>query len=314
MHGHPGRLLFASYWALLLGMFVLSGPLDAATGAVLELRSEYTAVEQLGKFVLLLIVLVAVLAHSQLRTVVETQAALVFLALGVILYLAESNMLAEKLAPPLGAGLFLITLGVLVRQRAWWAAGMIVLACGAITVGVLSDALHEGRLGEALPRPLRALLMRFNEERADTIGLALVASAALLRFADLLARWVMQARLAAALYLGAMGLIVAGNSFLHHQYDPGPQLWAVAFGLAAAGFATIVLANHLLLPPAARLKLYRERHFYAFLYFGFVALPAVHDQEGVANFVLLWLPALSYWLWQLYEPRLRAQRQTLAEP
>ncbi|MFO7168226.1 MAG: hypothetical protein DIU80_009405 [Chloroflexota bacterium] len=314
-HIKPMALLV--FWGLFLILFLNGASLDRITATFLTLRSEYTVTEQLSKFLLLLVIFVAVLAYSQLRRVPDTQSALAFLALGLIMYLAESNMVAEELTLPVGAALFGLTLTLLVRQRAWVSAALVVAVCLVTLASVLHDFVDDGSpLAMLLPGALRSPLMMFHEEYADTLGQALLCTAALVRFGDLLAGWVLRARAALFLLLGCVGLLAIGDSFLHYQYSPSIRLQIVALTLALAGFAGGVIANHYLLPRPARLTLHRERHFYAFLYLFFVGLPATYREADMPPFVLLWGPAVVYWLWHLYAQRARPResREPAAMP
>ncbi|MDY6953408.1 MAG: hypothetical protein SWE60_18005 [Thermodesulfobacteriota bacterium] len=149
------------------------------------------------------------------------------------------------------------------------------------------------------------------EERFDVIGIAFLCLSAILCFRDPIVAFVVNNTMATILVLLASGMITAGNSFLHYQYNPGGRLQVVALVMTLCGFVGFILLNKFMRSTPITLTVIKEDFFYLFLFSFFVVLPSIHGivRNTVALFV--WLPFMSFlalYLWRSH-PTCRAGRR-----
>ncbi len=291
--------VFISFWALFLLLASLQSPIHEMIRSVLDLRSEYRVYEQLSKYYLFLIVLLAIAAYTRAREISRLRASLGFLLLSTILYLAESNMITENVQLLFGPLVLGATLLFLARERAWLVILLLGIGFGVMFGGIVVDFAHEHEAVAALIPPVVTPLLT-PEELLDVIGQGFVCLAAIFYFfGDVLATFRDDALATLVLLLSA-GLITVGNSFSHWQYQPGTKLEALALFLSLVGFVGVVLANRRFRSHDVALALPRENGFYLFVWIIFVTLPTMFG--GIDDFasVVLWSPMFAGFVWYLY--------------
>ncbi|MFZ1059042.1 MAG: hypothetical protein WAP47_07610 [Candidatus Rokuibacteriota bacterium] len=291
------------FWCVFLSLYTLQIPLHAAMRKVGHLRSEYTVPEQLSKYYLFLVILVAVHSYRVANDAVQLKTAICFLLLGLVMYLAESNMLTEAVQPLFAVLIIPYTVALLARSRSWVACGSLLLGCVMISLGVLADYVGEHRsVLDHLGGPVRHFVSSglAYEETYEVIGIAFVCLAAIMHFLDPVVRLVKGNVKATLGLLIAGGMITSGNGLLHYQYGPGPKLQFAALLVTLAGFVGLVLANRSASRSDAMLVLLTEEFLYLFVFAVFVVLPTVHGATNSMIALTLWLPAGAFFGWYLY--------------
>lgn len=291
--------VLVGFLAVFVAVHLLQSPVHEAIGQFVDLRSEYRAYEQLSKYYLFLIILVATAAYSRSASVSRLRTSLAFLLLGTVLYLAESNMITEKVQLLFGPVVLGATLLLLYRECAW--LPVFFLCAGTVVMfgGVMSDFASERKAIAALI-PAGVMAVIDNEEIFDVMGQGLICLAAIFYFLDEVAVITRRDKLAVLVLLLASGFVTAGNSFSHYQYRPGDKLEGLALLLSLGGLIGIVIANRRMRRRKMELALPTERGFYLFVWVLFMMLPTMFGGTDDLASVVLWSPTLIVFVAYLY--------------
>lgn len=283
--------IMLGFWVLYFLLYFLEPSIHAFIASLTELESEYTVSEQLSKFYLVIIILASIHAYRHLNGRNEVKLSIVFLLLGLIFYMSESNMLTEKIQPLLGLILFVWICTLFLKTAHWFSLLLFLAGLGGIACGVLSDFAFESKtVNSLLPEFVLELLRSVPEERFDLIGIAFICLSAIFCFRDSLLS-LGNVRIAALMALAA-ALIAIGDSFMHYQYQPSRKLQAIALLIALGGFLALMLANRSTGNRRPVLILLSENLFYLFAYCFFIVLPAIHGTVRTSVSLLVWVPFL----------------------
>ncbi|QDT14884.1 hypothetical protein CA12_09640 [Alienimonas californiensis] len=275
-----------------------------------RLKSEYTLPEQLSKLYLFVVMLVATLGYLVAERPATVKLSIAFLALGFVVYLAESNLIPSWANPPFGVAGMACVAFYLVRARSW--AGLAALACGfgLISAGALQDQIHEKEsVRSAAPDFAVDLIHIVPEERFDLLGVAAVCLAAVLSFRTALLRFFADEPRAGLFILLSSVALTFGNGLLHQPYQPGGALFAVALTMTNVGAGLLLWACSSIRRPLPHIPGVSGAPLTLCLLFLFVALPAVHGNVRNSTPLLLWLPGVAFaavYLWRRHPVRRRA--------
>lgn len=293
-------LFFLIFWVLFAVLYLLNGPVSNLMSRVIVVQGEYTVTEQLSKYYLFLTILISVYAYQVVREPIKVKLSICFLIFALILYLSESNMITEQTQPLFGLVILAGLLYWFLKSHAWFVGGLIMLVYLSLTGGVVLDLISENeRVQSWLPPavvnfPNRLMAQGFDlEDTFDVVGLGLLCMAVIVYFLDPVRRFVKNNAIGTFSLLITSGLITAGNSFLHFQYQPNQKIVLVGLSLSLIGFAGLILSNKYLNKKDATLSLISEDFFYIFVFFFFVILPAVFGRRSDVRSLVLWLPTMA---------------------
>lgn len=259
-------------------------------------RSEYTVGEQLSKYYLFVVMLVSILSYRILKDPLKLRISISFLILGLTMYLAESNMIREKVQPLFGLLIFAYTFYLLIKGRLWLVSFLLFLGGFMISGGALKDL--ELSMLEQVTGFLNALP---GEERLEVIGIACVCLAVIVCFLDVISQFTQNNAKGTFLFLATSGMITVGNGFLHFQYRPSARLTMIfPLLLTMIGFLGFMYTNKYVNKQNMRLALVNEDFLYLFILFFFVVLPTVFERNNIVTSVFLWFPVMTFLALYLY--------------
>ena len=134
-----GALLFISLIGIYLLVLTFSSEINEFTSQFIKLRSEYRVHEQLSKFTLLVVVVIALKCLSQQKDNVLLKLSMVCLIFFITIYLSESNMIKSILQPLFAALLVPLLLYGFFKKKAWLSVIFFVGGLGVIALGVIKD-------------------------------------------------------------------------------------------------------------------------------------------------------------------------------
>ncbi len=277
-----------------------SSTIDAFTFHFLEHRSEYRTVEQLSKFMLLLLALVCIGSIHSAKDLLTSRTAGAYLLFAVAMYLGESNMIKAKYQP-VCAALILPFLGIWLLQARRWLS-ILILGAGlfCITLGVLNDGAQEGKyFAQMAPEFVISLVLSLNEEWLDIIGICFIALSGLLFMRDRLGTLTERSPLLFALVILLVLLTAVGNGFSHFQYDPSPLLWILGLLLAVVGMGGFFLLNQQLQNDPGRFFPSGSYKYYAFILLLFVVFPSMWSYHRLhSGFLFLLVSVFVYFFYR----------------
>jgi hypothetical protein len=305
------------FWLFCLFVYALSKLLQHY-GLTNFLHGEYRITEQLTKYFLLLTILIAIHSYVTQNLRKKIQLSISFLLLGLVMYLSESNMIAENMEPVFGIILFAYTFFLLVRNRKWIPLLFLFSGCIAISLGVLADIAHDiikfGRaefFGRILPEPISNFLGRCPEEPFDVIGAAFVCLSIINCAIESLITFFKSNKYASFGFLATAGMIAVGNSFLHYQYKPSQELTLFSFTLTIVGFLGLIIISRNINMKNTVIGLPTLERFSLFIFFFFVVIPAVFGvRNSIILSLILWLPTISFIGFFLYFDHPSRRRHT----
>jgi hypothetical protein len=282
---------------ILIGLYVIvvtfMREIDDFTRQFIEMRSEYTAKEQLSKFTLLIVVTLALKSLSVQRDKTLLQLSMAYLVFAMTMYLAESNMIREKLQPLFAGILMPFLLYGLYKKKAVWSALFFFSGLSIITLGVAKDFVVESQtLADALLPSFLELILFFNEEILDMVGIGFIGLSALTLFSFPLQNISKQGRSYSALLCLAVILVAAGNGLLHYQYHPSTYLWLSGFLITLAG-TVLFLVSEYLMDNKNKLFQYFPKTNYLFLGVFFMILPSFGTKFTYFTSIVLWFTVIS---------------------
>ncbi|MDY6988154.1 MAG: hypothetical protein SWQ30_08845 [Thermodesulfobacteriota bacterium] len=219
-------------------------------------------------------------------------------------------MITEETQPVFGLIAFVSTSVLLLRSHSWLSISLFVIAFIVIACGVLSDYAHDNKTMMLLPEFIFKSPYIAMEERFDVIGIGFLCLSVIFCFRDPILDFMVTNVKATVLMLLASGMITAGNSFLHYQYNPGGKLQLFALVMTICGFVGFMFLNKLVNKKSVILKLITENFFYFFLFSFFVVLPSIHGMARNTVALFVWLPFmffLAVYLWRSH-PEYRAPK------
>lgn len=285
-------LLFALVGMYLFVVTFLS-EIDYFTRLFIHMKSEYTAKEQLLKFTLLIVVVMAIKCLSQERDKILLQLAMVYLIFAMTMYLAESNMIREKLQPLFAGLLMPLLLHGLFKKKAFWSAFFLLAGLGIVALGVVKDfAVEHQSAADVIPPLFLKLLMQFNEEMLDMVGIGLIGLSALTLFYSSLQKISKQGLRYSALLSLAIMLVAVGNGLSHYQYHPSTSLWFTGLFMALVGTGLFILSEYLM-DDEQKLFQHCPNTNYLFLFFFLVILPSFGSKYTYFTSIMLWFTVLT---------------------
>ena len=266
------------------------------------LVGEYRITEQLSKYFLLLTILISVHSYVTQNLRKRVKLSICFLLLGLVMYLSESNMIAEVLEPYFGVILFMCTFFFLVRNREWVPFLLLFLGCTAISLGVITDIAHDitrfGRtdfIERILPEPILNYLWRYPEEAFDVLGAAFVCLSIINYTIESLINLFKNNKYTSFGFLATAGMIAVGNSFLHYQQKPSLELTCYSLTLTIVGFLGLIKISRNINMKNTVIGLPTLERFSLFIFLFFVVIPAVFGAENsIVLSLVLWLPTISF--------------------
>ena len=253
-HGQGRRSDFRSillvnigFWSLFVIFYGLNKFLKYLDLGIF-LKHEYRLTEQLSKYYLLLTILISVHCYVTQNLRTRVKLSICFLLLGLVMYLSESNMIAENTRPVFGFIILVYTFFLLARNREWIPFLLLFLGCIAISQGVLIDTVHDnikfGRpdfIETILPEPIRNYLYKCTEERFEVIGAAFVCLSMINYSLESLIFFFKNNKYATFGFLATAGMISVGNTYLHWQHKPSLELTLFSLTLTIVGFLGLII-------------------------------------------------------------------------
>jgi hypothetical protein len=279
-----GALLFVALVGIYLIVFTFLSEINEFIFQFIEPRSEYHAQEQLSKFTLLVVVVIALKCLSQQKDKVLLKLSMVFLIFSITMYLSESNMIKAKLQPLFAALLVPLLLHGFFKKKAWLSVIFFVGGLGVIALGVIKDfGLEHQEL------PIFELIIPFNEEFLDMLGIGFIGLSALILFYSSLREFAKQGLIVNVLMISVIAMVAVGNGLSHYQYDPSTSLWLTGLLMALVGGVGAFIINQYLIDDEQKLFKGNPYKYYLFLSFFFIFLPSFVDKYKTVTCIVLWM-------------------------
>lgn len=275
-----------------LAVYTFNQSIDGFTAAFVELRSEYTAVEQLSKFCLIFTMVSCIYAFGACECGYRAKAIASLLALAITVYLSESNMIRDKYQPIFGAILILPSAYWLLRSSQWSVLALFSAGVGVMGLGSLHDFLQESsRIQSVMPEFLATAILGFSEENMDTVGIGMLSLSAILLARTPISRFLGLNLPQFLIFILGVGLVAIGNGLAHYQYDPSIGLLSLSAGMSAFG---LLVCIYILQRPSAQQYLIAVNPIGFFLaaLFIFFVLPILWTEYNNSTAVLFWLMAI----------------------
>jgi hypothetical protein len=310
------KMTMGGFWSTFVLHFVVSGPFDNIIGQFIDIRSEYTIGEQLSKFYLFIIMLVALHLYRTSKTPSKVMIGLLFFLFAFVMYLSESNMVVEIVQPLFGVIFLPLILFLLLQTRSFGVIFALILGFMMLAGGAFIDFMKDSETLQGILPSAVVTSPLIREEIWEIIGYGLIGYAVLAHFYEDIRAFVRNNVAGTVLLLLASGMLASGNSFLHWQYSPGLRVQSVALTMTLIGFAGLAISNRYLIKPNDRIRLITEESFYLFLFAFFVMLPIVFGNSNIIVSLLLWLPSilLAGYFMMNHHPLLRTAGRGFAFP
>ncbi|GAB4234831.1 MAG: hypothetical protein Kow00121_62500 [Elainellaceae cyanobacterium] len=302
--GKNALFILMGFWITYLLAFSLGSAFNSTIAQFIGVQSEYTLGEQLSKLYLLVIIQVAFVGYLSGNSIQKVKLSISFLLLGLVLYLAESNMISEEVQPFFGLVLLALVSYYLIRLRNWLSLSFIAFGIAAIVGGSMLD-----RLGETNPENLNTLLqvlssllnsLSFSEEQFDLLGVASCCLAAILSEQKPLESFFRRANKELVLAVLGTVLIAFGNGFIHFEYKPAAKLYLGALVMSLVGFIMLAFVIKKISLKWVPLQNFSPSIVWSFLFVFFVLLPATYGGVRPISSFLLWLPTFTFMAWCLW--------------
>ncbi|MGI9261032.1 MAG: hypothetical protein ACR2QR_03295 [Woeseiaceae bacterium] len=288
-------ILSVFYWLAVIVLSVAWYPTYQLMAQVIQMRAEYTLLEQGTKALLLVMLFTSMVAYSNTRKAQRAELAATFLLFSLILYFSESNFISSIWQPLFGAWF----IGLLSWKLLWqdrWSLAYLFVGCGFIGLGIVSDLLLDNP--EVLPDweifgPWQAQAHRI-EEQFDLWGIAFLAYACLVCFRDWIARTLSGHLGELTLLLLSVVLIASGNGFAHWQYNPSPIFQIIASAMALGGIFGLTSFERKFEARGYRFTQVDREFLYISLITFFVVLPVIYGGSGAPFNLLLWAVLVFY--------------------
>jgi len=289
------------FWLIYFIFYLLEPPYHSFLASNISLRSVYTMGDELSKFFLFILILISVMSYQLSSDRNKIKLSISLLLLGLVLYMAESNMITEDTQPIFGLIIIPLTGLFFLRLRAWLSFILFVLSFLPMSGGVILDFARESELLFSRTPPFFLnLINSVAEERLDALGIATLCLSVILYFRILLRDFLAKSAKGAILIILASGMITAGDGFLHYQYKTRWELHFAALVLTSLGFLGFIFANRKISEKYV-LRLVTEEFLYSFIFFLFVLMPSIYGVARHSTSLVLWLPSmlvLGLYLWR----------------
>lgn len=285
-----GALLFLAMVGIYFLVFFSLSEIDEFIYQFVNHRSEYSAIEQLSKFTLLFVVVLAIKCLSHEKDNVLLQLAMVYLMFSMTMYLAESNMIREMLQPLFAAFLIPLLFHGFFKKKAWLSAIFLVLGLGVVALGVIKDFVVENQaVAEAMPLSLIEFMTSLCEERLDMVGIGFIGLSALILFYSSLRKFAQQGLIVNCFTILAIAIVAVGNGLSHYQYKPSAALWLTGLLMALIGGVGIFVMSHYLMDDEQKLFKENPLLYCLFFFFFFIFLPSFGGGYSYIHCLVLWL-------------------------
>lgn len=277
------------FWAFVVCISLIWGDVYEQMATIIRMQSEYTLLEQGTKALLLVMLFGSLIAFNREDDGSRILLAIVFTLFALTLYFAESNFINEVLQPLVGAFFILVSISLLLaRDRI--ALLVLLLGCGVIVLGIVSDVLldHPDRLPSwAFFQSWQAIAAEV-EEYFDFWGVAFISYASMIAFREPIIRALRESGREFLALSAGIALVTAGNSFAHWQYEPSPVFELIATGMAVPGVLGILRFGYGKDRREHVFVRFPKPEFSVILVVLFVVLPIIYGGSGTPiNFVFV---------------------------
>lgn len=288
-------ILSVFYWMAVIVLSIAWYPTFKLMAQVIQMRAEYTLLEQGTKALLLIMFCASMVAYTNSRDIQRVKLCRTFLLFSLILYFAESNFINSIWQPLFGA-LFIGYLSWQLLHQDRWSLAYLFIGCGFIGLGIVSDVLLDNP--EILPdweffAPWQQQAGRI-EEQFDMWGVAFLTFSCLVYLRDWIVKTLAGHPKDLAILLISVILIASGNGFAHWQYNPSPVFEIIASAMAITGILGLSYFEKRMGDRGCRFTLVDRDIFYITLIAVFVVLPVIYGGSGSPFNLVLWLAFVFY--------------------
>lgn len=284
----------------------LLGRFDAFTYSIehVIVKSEYTLGEQMSKVYLLFTLLIGLYAYPRSTSPNKVLLSIGYIVLGLVTYIAESNMITELTQPILGIGLIGLVMFLLFKHQQWLSFLTIGTGVFILSLGSLTDLFHQYRHLFARFEPLPDFFLNPPEELFDLIGVTLICMSAAYCFYSEIIDFVKTNLLGFLLLVLSIFIVSFGNGLLHYSYAPSNNFHLTALAMSIVGFLLFAFADYRFI---FLNKEYQNFIYPSFAVF-FIVLPSVFQQARNSIVFLIWIPfviTIALTLWKYHPINLR---------
>jgi hypothetical protein len=172
----------------------------------------------------------------------------------------------------------------LIKKKAWLSAIFFVGGLGVVALGVIKDF---GKEHQELH--IFELIIPFNEEFLDMLGIGFIGLSALILFYSSLHEFAKQGLIFNGLLISVIAMVAVGNGLSHYQYNPSTSLWLTGLAMALVGGVGAFAINQYLIDDEQKLFKDNPYKYYLFLSFFFIFLPSFVDKYKTITCIVLWL-------------------------
>ena len=293
-----------AFWIFYFLCYSLEGPLHSLISNYTDLKTEYTVGEQLTKFYLFIIFLISFYSYLVLDRPSEVKLSISFISLSLILYLSESNMIAEKTQPVFAIIIVPYIAILLLHLRYYLSLLLFIGGFGFIFCGFFIDFLNENKFLNSFIPDFIAFYVHsppLREERFDVVGVAFLCLSVILLYKFIIRNIINKHTKTILLILFTSGMLTIGNGFLHYQYNPYWRVYLVALAMTIIGYLGLIFILNTFFKNDNKTPSFSFDLFYLFIFFVFVVLPSIHGKERILASLLLWFPSIfyaAYYLWR----------------
>ena len=298
-------IIISGFWLIFFLLCLVKAPYEIFIRNYTSLESEYSLYEQLSSFYLLIIVLNSVVSYQVSNHIIKVKLSILFLVLGLAMYMSEHNMIKEITQPIFGFIFGTCLCVLLFRLRSWLCTILLIVGFISIAFGSLIDfAWGNQSIISSLPDFVTPFVHPDLERFLEFTGIAFLCLCSTLQFHMPLANFVSTNRKEILMILLAAGMISFGNGFIHYLHGPSSKLFLIGMVLTIAGFLGLVVTCKNINKNGAKFILVSEKFFYLFIFLFFLVLPSIHGRPRILTSLLLWLPTMLFMAFYLlrYHP------------
>jgi hypothetical protein len=279
-------------------------PYEIFIANYIGLQSEYSLYEQLSSFYLFIIILNSVISYQISNDIINVKLSILFLVLGLAMYMSEHNMIKEITQPIFGLIFGTCLCVLLFRLRSWLCTIFLIVGFMSIAFGALIDfAWGNESAISLLPDFVTPFVHPHLERFLELAGIAFLCLCSIIQFHAPLSNFVSKNRKEILMILLSVGMISFGNGFIHYLHRPSSKLFLFGMVLTISGFLGLVFTCQNINKIGAKFMLVSEKFFNLFIFFFFLVLPSIHGRPRLLSSLLLWLPTMlfmAYYLWRCH--------------